>query len=85
MPHKDLPKHAKRSTATAAAVSTPFCILMRRFNRRLSRRQITFVGGPLGGLTASLDRTGGLYTLPLAAMKGFPPGRYEGSTWKPET
>ena len=83
MPHKDLLKHAERSTATVAVGArfrTPKC----RINRRISRARVTFAGGPLGGFTASFE-AGNLYTLPLAAMKGFPPGRYEGSTWKPET
>lgn len=84
MPHTAHLKRADTNTATVA-VSARFRSLVRRFNRRISRRRITFAGGPLGGLTASLDKTGGLYTLPLAAMKGFPPGRYENSTWKPET
>jgi hypothetical protein len=32
-----------------------------------------------------LDSSSNLSTLPLAAMKGFPPGRYINRTWTPDT
>ena len=55
-----------------------------RVNRRITRKMIRLTGGPLDGETVRLDADHVHHTLPLAAMKGHPAGRYEMSVWKPE-
>ena len=52
--------------------------------RMVVRLKFTLRGGPLDAAKVRLDATGGGSTVPLAAMKGFPPGRYINSIWTPD-
>lgn len=53
-------------------------------NRRIEKKLVTLDGGPLDTSRVRLDAHGGFNTLPITAMKGFPPGRYINATWTPD-
>ena len=55
-----------------------------RVSRRIEKKLVTLDGGPLDTSRVRLDSYGGFTTLPIAAMKGFPPGRYVNATWTPD-
>lgn len=55
-----------------------------RVSRRIEKKLITLNDGPLATSQVWLDAHGGFNTLPITAMKGFPPGRYINATWTPD-
>lgn len=55
-----------------------------RVSRRIVRRTVELTGGPLADTKVRLDADSGFHTLPIAAMKGFPSGRYINATWTPD-
>ncbi len=54
-----------------------------RASRHVIKQKVMLSGGPLDGAQVWLDVDAGVNTLPIAAMKGFPPGRYISTKWNP--
>lgn len=77
-------RQRNRSCVYTGLVGRKMVMPKPRANRRVKKETVTLNGGPLDGAKVRLDADNPSYTLPLAAMKGFPPGRYEHTTWKPE-
>ncbi len=77
-------RQRNRSCIYTGLVGAKLPVYKPRISRKINRCTVALVGGPLAGTRVRLDADGDFNTLSLAATKGFPSGRYEHGTWKPD-
>lgn len=78
-------RQRNRSCIYTGKVGAKMPVRKKPISRAILRRKITLTGGPLDRVEVRLDADAGFHTLPIAAMKGFPSGRYEQGAWQPDT